>query len=520
MNRTRSFRSTATVAALSLALLAGCQPVTPPLVPPSSSADVSPSPTSSAPVPTSEPTAPEPPPTSVPPPPTTTPAPPPVTGTQGALSIDPYFPEGNGGYDVAHYALNLTYTPGVDQLGGFATVTATATQDLSAFSLDLQLGTSAVTVDGVPARFTASKGKLVVTPVAAIATGVQFRTVVTYAGSPGKVRFSDGQAWFPTPDGAGSVAEPHYASAWYPCNDHPSDKAAMDVLMSVPAGTTAISNGELVSSDVVGNQQIWRWHEGEPVTTYNSSMAIGKFNVKTSTTPDGHSFFRAYDQRLSATEAKNATADIERTPEIVAWESTLFGPYPFVSEGGVAQDAGNQGDAEEYQTKPTYSDVFKSDDITDVVHENSHMWFGDAVSPKQWRDIWLNEGFATYAEWLWDEHTGKKTAAQAADASYNGYKPGDAFWKTKAGDPGAAHLLDDPPYQRGGMTLQALRSTVGDAVFFDILRHRVSDNMFGSQSTAEFIAQAERISGKNLKPLFDTWLYTTSRPTRPPSAGM
>jgi len=445
-----------------------------------------------------------------------------LSGTQGGQSIgDPYFPhDGNTGYKVANYNLDLSYEPGADRLTGNATISATTTQKLSSFSFDFGLDTSAVTVDGTPAGFTTDHGKLVITPKSTLAANHPMTVTVTYSGIPSKVKMNGEHDWYATPDGAGSVAEPHYAAFWYPCNDHPSNKATWDASVSVPNGTAAITNGNLVSSQQVADRTVWKWHSDKPLATYGSFMAIGRFTIKNTTTPDGHTFFRAYSQRLSDTEMKNATADIERTPEVIAWESSLFGPYPFAVEGGVANDAGNQDDAEEFQTKPVYSDVFKKDDITDVVHENAHQWFGDAVTPKSWKDIWLNEGFAQYTEWLWDEHTGKKSAAQAADEDYKQYDSGDKFWKTAPGDPGADNLLDDPVYERGGMALQALRSTVGDPTFFTILKHRVSDHLYGNDSTDEFIALAERISGKSLKPLFNTWLFSTKRPDNLPSAGV
>jgi aminopeptidase N len=440
----------------------------------------------------------------------------------GGQSIgDPYFPhDGNTGYEVENYKLDLSYEPGADQLRGTATIAATTTQDLSSFSFDFGLDTSGVTVDGTPANFKSANSKLVVTPKSAIAANKPMMVAITYSGVPSKVRMHDEKHWYATPDGAGSVAEPHYAAFWYPCNDHPSNKATWDVSVSVPNGTAAISNGNLVSSQQVGDRTFWKWSSDKPLATYNSFMAIGRFTVKNTMTPDGHTFFRAYSQRLSTTEMKNATSDIEQTPDVIAWESSLFGPYPFAVEGGVAIDAGNQNDAEEFQTKPVYSDVFKHDDIGDIVHENAHQWFGDAVTPKSWKDIWLNEGFARYTEWMWDEHVGKKSAAQAADDDYKQYDSGDKFWKTAPGDPGAGNLLDDPVYERSAMTLQALRSTVGDPTFFTILQHRVSEHLYGNDSTDEFISLAERISGKSLKSLFDTWLYSTSRPANPPSAGM
>lgn len=446
-----------------------------------------------------------------------------ANGEPGKQSIgDPYFPhDGNTGYQVDDYALNLAYQPGSDTLRGTATISATTTQDLSSFSFDFGLKASAVQVNGAAAEFTGKDNKLIIDPAAAIPARQPMKVTVTYSGVPSKVRMDGEQAWFATPDGAGSVAEPHYAAFWYPCNDHPSDKATWSAAISVPNGTTAISNGALAGSENHGDSTVWKWRTDKPLATYNSFLAIGRFDFRNTTASDGRPFIRAYSDRMSSAEKKNAVSSIEQTPEVLAWESSLFGPYPFGVEGGVAIDAGNQDDAEEFQTKPVYSDVFKDDnDFSDVVHENAHQWFGDAVSPKSWKDIWLNEGFAQYTEWLWAEHEKKKSASKAADEDYQDYDAGDRFWQTAPADPGPGHLLSDPVYERGAMALQALRSTVGDATFFRILQHRVSDNRYGNESTAEFIALAEKISGRSLKSLFDTWLYTKKRPPQLPSKGI
>ena len=520
-------RLVALFAAAALSLTA-CAPITAPAgpTPPAGAPSTSASAPSSSDTPAPSPVpAPAPSPTVPVPSPTTSapaPAPVPVNPKPGSQSLgDPLFPnDGNGGYKVANYSLNLAYEPSSDKVSGTTTITATATQDLSSFSFDFALQASAATVNGAPAKISQANNKLVVTPAAAIANGQPMTVAVTYAGVPSSVKLGGDQVWFRLTDGsgAGSVAEPYYASAWFPCNDEPSQKATFDVSMSVPDGTTAVSNGDLVSSDSAGGRTTWVWHLAQPTATYGTMIAIGKFDLVKSVAPDGKSFVRAYDQGMSSKEMANAKADIERTPEVLAWESSLYGPYPFDTEGGVAIDTKPaQSDAEEYQSRPVYSDSFGSDDITDVVHENAHQWFGDAVTPSTWKDIWLNEGFARYTEWLWDEHTGKKTAAADADADYNQYKSGDKFWSAPPATPTASGVLDDPVYERGAMTLQALRSTVGDAVFFQILQHRVSEHMYGSEDTADFIALANRISGKDLTPLFNTWLYAKARPANPPS---
>jgi aminopeptidase N len=170
------------------------------------------------------------------------------------------------------------------------------------------------------------------------------------------------------------------------------------------------------------------------------------------------------------------------------------------------------GFALENQTRPVYSPVFwefgGGDDV--VVHEIAHQWYGDHVAVEQWDDIWLNEGFASYAEWMWHEHEGIETAQEVFDFFYEATPPDDPFWELEIGDPGPDQLFDEPVYVRGAMTLHALRTEVGDRAFFRILRTWAAGD--GNGSTAEFVALAERVSGSQLDDLFEAWLFTGSRP--------
>jgi aminopeptidase N len=135
------------------------------------------------------------------------------------------------------------------------------------------------------------------------------------------------------------------------------------------------------------------------------------------------------------------------------------------------------------------------------------------VAVAAWKHIWLNEGFATYAEWLWSEHEGLGTPQEIFDALYDGIPAEDPFWDVVIGDPGVEHLFDNPVYVRGAMTLQVLRNQVGDRDFFRILRAWAARKEGGNGSTGQFIALAERISGQQLDALFDAWLFTAGKPT-------
>jgi aminopeptidase N len=211
---------------------------------------------------------------------------------------------------------------------------------------------------------------------------------------------------------------------------------------------------------------------------------------------------------------------VERTNEIVEWESGIFGPYPYDAQGGVVTAPGALGFALEDVSRPVYDGLFwrRASDTYVVVHENAHQWFGDSVAVADWKNIWLNEGFATYAEWLWSEQQGEGTVQEVADATYASHPASDPFWQILPGDPTPAHLFNGAVYDRGGLTLQALRLAVGDTAFFQILRAWATTHRDGNGTTEQFEALAEQISGKALLPLFNTWLFTAGRPAAPSPA--
>ncbi len=210
-----------------------------------------------------------------------------------------------------------------------------------------------------------------------------------------------------------------------------------------------------------------------------------------------------------------AAASLAREPEIIKFESDIFGRYPFPAVGGIIDDVAGLGFALENQTRPIYAREFFTDPVNAdgvIVHELAHQWYGDSLSVENWRDIWLNEGFASYAEWLWSEREGLGTAQEIFDGTYQAIPADDPFWTLRIGDPGPADLFAGPVYTRGAMTLHALRLQVGDAAFFRILRTWAATHAGGNVSIAQFIALSERISGQQLDNLFNAWLYTPSKP--------
>ncbi|MEU2284102.1 M1 family metallopeptidase [Streptomyces sp. NPDC013178] len=436
-----------------------------------------------------------------------------AAGPVGASGVgDPYFPlAGNGGYHVDHYDLTLRYDPSTRHLDGQAVLTARATQRLNRFDLDLHgLKVTGLTVDRARAAHRREGQELVVTPRRALRKGERFRITVTYSGTPGPVTDPDGSldGWIPTDDGAFVAAEPQGAMTWFPASNHPTDKSSYDFTITVPEGRTAVANGVLLGRSTAHGRTTFRWRQTEPMAAYLATATIGKFQVEQSTTRDGIKVYNAVDPR----EATAAAPVLKQLPSVLEWESRLFGRYPFRAAGSIVDHAPQVGYALETQTRPVYD---RAPDLSTLVHESAHQWFGDSVSLTSWKDIWLNEGFAVYAEWLYAEQHGGDTARQAFDALY-ALPASDPVWAFPPGDPGSgAHIFDTPVYARGAMTLQALRTAVGDGVFFRILRAWALEHRHGNATTAQFESLAERLSGKELSGVFQTWLYARGKPNQP-----
>ncbi|MFD8117237.1 M1 family metallopeptidase [Streptomyces microflavus] len=435
-----------------------------------------------------------------------------VEGTPGAVGVrDPYFPGlGNGGYDVTHYGLELDVDPAADRLRGTATITARATQDLSAFHLDLAgLDVESATVEGKPAAVNRAGKELTIRPGGAVEDrlrkGRTFTTVVRYSGAPQAITDPDGskEGWLRTADGAVALGEPTGSMAWFPGNHHPSDKATYDIEVTVPDPLTAVSNGQLVSRSTAGSRTSYHWRTAEPMASYLATVAVGRFTTQQSRTPDGIRLFTAVDPE-SAAASKDVLA---RIPDVLAWSAEKFGPYPFTSAGAVVERTGDSTYALETQNRPVFPGP---PDTALLVHELAHQWFGNSVTPATWRDMWLNEGFATYAEWLWAADHDGVPVRESFDEAYED----DANWAfPPAVPPTAVELSDAPVYGRGAMVVHRLRLAIDDdKAFFALVRGWTKAHRHGNASTDDFTAYVEQETGQDLTGLWDAWLYGESRP--------
>jgi len=449
-------------------------------------------------------------------------------GLAGSVGIgDAYFPSaGNGGYDVSGYEITLDYDPADGLLSGTTTVSAVAGQALNAFNLDYAgPAIAAVTVNGVQAAYQHDGQELTIGCPARLAAGDSFSVDVTYAGEPGSFRSVDGYrvGWLEDGGTAYTWAEPVGAAAWYPVNDHPSDKATYTFRLTVPEPYVAAATGVLTEIEDLGERRTFVWEMRQPCASYVAATVIGELVLEETTAANGVSIRNYFAPRL----AEDAHTVFERTGEMLAYFAGLFGPYPFEAYGAVVCDADIEVPMEhqtlslfgtdvldEVATEPTGKDWL-------VAHELAHQWYGNSVTVARWQDIWLNEGFATYAGWLWLAHDrGPGIMPELlGDARKLIEGSSRATKSSVTADPGVGDLFGADVYWRGGLTLEALRLTVGDDIFFEILREWATRYRYSNVRTEDFIALAEELTGDlpgvDLTGLFDAWLYGEELPALP-----
>jgi aminopeptidase N len=450
--------------------------------------------------------------------------------TPGADGIgDRLFPQlGNGGYDAKHYDLAVSYASSAPEqdVAGKVRMVARATQSLSRFDLDFSGDTvGAVRVDGHSADFERVGQELVVTPAQAIKRGRTFEVVVRFVSGPftpapdNTIPFG----WFTTVDGSVTAGQPDQSNRIYPVNDHPADKASYTIKLDVPAGVTAVANGELRSRSTRSGRNRSVYEMKEPLASELIQLAVGKLDVIRRGFVGG---VRVRDVAPTALAPQLETA-LRRTPDHLRWLTAKVGRYPFDSYGVLAADQ-NFLYALETQTLSLHPaflfapEVRLADSEPTMVHELAHQWFGDSVAPRSWSDVWLNEGHATWYEWLYGaefflaDEPGYDFVPRVREA----YSHGDQ-WRKLYGPvarPSSNELFDlfSPNVYDGGATvLYALRQVIGGRAFERLERRWVQQNAGRSEGTGDFIALASKVAGRDLGPFLRGWLYGTKTPAMP-----
>ncbi|MCC9310189.1 M1 family metallopeptidase [Kitasatospora sp. RB6PN24] len=424
---------------------------------------------------------------------------------------DPYFPDhGDPRYRVHRYELTLDYRPGPNRLGGTARLLALAgSEPLREFALDLaEFRIGRVLLDGKAAHYAHRGGKLRVKPARPVPAGAAFTVEVHYSGNPKPVRSQwGGLGWEELTDGALVASQPIGAPSWYPCNDRPSDKASYLLSLTAPSPYAVVTGGRLLSRTTRASSSTWVYEQSAPTPSYLVGMAVAPLErvVLAGEVPQ--------TAHVPAALLDRFTADFGRQPQMMRFFGELFGPYPFDGYTVVVAD-----EELDVPVEAQGMAVFGSNHVDGVrgwerlvAHELAHQWFGNSVTVADWRHIWLNEGFAKYAEWAWSEHAGgPATSVHAARAHARlAELPQDLV----LADPGRRLMFDDRVYERGGLAVYALRRTLGDAAFAALLREWTAARRHGVVTTEDFLAHAQRYGA--VARLLDAWLFQPELPALP-----
>ncbi|WP_432478992.1 M1 family metallopeptidase [Nocardioides sp. GXQ0305] len=433
---------------------------------------------------------------------------------------DDYFPiDGNRGIDVRRYAVHDRYRFGSGELSGRTRLTVVATRDLSSFHLDFLLPVREVRVDGERARVSRPRRhELRIVPDEPLTDGQRFTVWVSYSGRPGRYSYAGESNWLADDHEVVAMNQPHMAPWWFPSNDHPSDKARMDISITVPRGKTVLANGSPVNRERRGRLTTHHWRADEPMATYLAMFAAGPFHVVRRQVGD-LPVRLAVSKRLSGSRYRASLRMLRRTPALLRELQQDLGAYPFSAAGGLVTSL-PVGFALENQTIPTYFWVGGGNWDWLVVHEQAHQWFGDSVAIERWSDIWLNEGPATFMEVRHRELNRDLDPGAWLQRQWERRGPRSGFWKVEIADPGASRIFAGAVYYRGGMTLQALRNRIGDDEFWTLLRQWVSEHENGTATTAEFEQMAEDVSDEDLDGFFDAWIHSRTRPERTVENGL
>ncbi|GAA2200191.1 M1 family metallopeptidase [Streptomyces bangladeshensis] len=430
---------------------------------------------------------------------------------------------GNPGYDVASYDLSLTY-PGTNDrpLQAVTTIDAWTTADLERLNLDFAHGTvRSVEVDGRPAGFTSAGEDLVVTPEHPLAERSRIRITVRHTSDP--VYREDQQGgWVRTSDGLAMANQADAAHLVFPCNDHPSDKAMFTFRITAPNGYTAVANGLPAGAERVGRDTTWTYRTQHPMATELAQVSIGRSAVVHRAGPHG----LPLRDVVPAADRTALEPWLAKTPDQIAWMESKVGRYPFETYGVLMAQASTGFELETQTlslfekhlfTEPAYPRWYIE---SIMVHELSHQWFGNSVTPRSWSDVWLNEGHATWYEALYAEETADRPLADRMKAAYGASdrwrEAGGPPARPKPPAPGQKIGIFRPNiYDGAALVLYALRQEIGTPAFERLQRIWVQEHRDTTATTSDFVRLAAAVSGRDLRGFFQAWLYGETTPPMP-----
>jgi aminopeptidase N len=424
---------------------------------------------------------------------------------------DSYYPRvGDPGVDALHYDLDLTWDPDTDTLTGITTLAFRSTTDADSFRLDLgaPLEVSAVELDGEAVTFDHLGKDLVVG--AKVAEDGRYTVQVAYTGTPEPVPAPTTRSDFSTSGWTitkrhevWTMQEPFGAYTWYAVNDQPSDKALYDFTIRVPAPWTGVANGTMTSDEQVGDDTVTTFHLAEPASSYLVTIAIGDYRHKTQTTSSGTPVNLWALRRHYA-----AFSSLRYARPAIEWIEKKLGPYPFSSAGIVLTDSSS---GMETQTLLTLGNTTYIRSAPVIIHEMVHQWYGDLVTPTDWRDVWMNEGMTMYLQLVYEA----EMAGDDLDASLKGYRAYDQALRSQAGPPGAynpAMFGESNIYYCPALMWHALRQRLGDRVFWRLVREWPQQHAFGNATREQWFDWIEQETGEELTPFFDAWLMGSTTP--------
>ncbi|MGV0331368.1 M1 family metallopeptidase [Corynebacterium macginleyi] len=419
----------------------------------------------------------------------------------------------NLGFKVTHYRLDLNYRVEPNLLHGEAILSVHAVENLTSLTLDLggAMVARRVTAKHAPrvTKFHQSSGKLRLRFTEEIAADTKFELHIRYGGSPRPIRTTWGEiGWEETESGALVASQPNGAPSWFPCDDTLSEKALYDIIITADSPFTVISNGELVSRKASGSATQWHYRTRHPMATYLATVQVGEFSSY-SLGPNTQAWAPAFLR-------DRVREEFSQQQEMVDFFSSIYGPYPFPTYQVVITEDELEIPLEAQGLSIFGSNHVKGDHAFErlIAHELSHQWFGNSVGLSEWKDIWLNEGFACYSEWLWGEHKGAVSARRAARSHYHVLtrKRQDI----QISDPGARDMFDDRVYKRGALAVHAIHRLLGDA-FFPTLSSYLTQHQHSVVQSGDLLSAFRKAAPDAA--LFDTtvtaWLDETALPQFP-----